>query len=79
MKSATQKKYYPLVDLLTACSQSPVLCLNPYPVKYQPYALQTMIAQNQQTLSSKGDFATYFPFWYAHSPQYVGTMFIAKN
>ena len=50
-----------------ACSPSPDLCIYPYPVEYQTYALSSMIALKQQTLSwagesftSKGDFATYF-------------------
>ena len=35
--------YCPLADLLTACFQSPVFCLNPYPGKYQISAPCTMI------------------------------------
>ena len=40
-----------LAKLLTACSLNLVLCLNPYPVKYQTCAPRIMIVRNQQTLS----------------------------
>ena len=58
----------PPADFLTACSLLPSLCLNPHLVEYQTYALCTMIAQNQQTLSwawcnlcQKGEFCKILP------------------
>ena len=38
--------FHSLADMLTACSLSLGLCINPYPVEYQICALRTMIAHN---------------------------------